>query len=366
MSVSEKELFVSGLRGGPAHELALHMAVLALTFAAVRASRVSHWRAQLAMYATALCLSMTLMADWVPLLLVALGVAAVAMRNGRTIAAPVSPGDPARAVLAVYRGGMMLATCIAILAVDFPAFPRRLAKTEEFGWSLMDLGVGSFLFSAGLVARSSGSVRRAAAESAAVLALGATRYVLTTAVGYQQHVTEYGTHWNFFLTIGLLLFAARALRVASWPAGAALAVGAAVAAAAQWALTGPPGVAALVLAAPRVSWVSHNREGLVSLAGFFAVLLWGVEGGKLLRDGRAAALSLLGAVFAVAAAVLHVAVQSASRRMANASYCCGVAALNCGLLAALLALHRAFPARSDDAAMARALRWHRRCNCSGL
>jgi len=49
------------------------------------------------------------------------------------------------------RAGLALYTAIAILAVDFPACPRRFAKVETWGHGAMDLGPGAFVLTSGLM-----------------------------------------------------------------------------------------------------------------------------------------------------------------------------------------------------------------------
>lgn len=127
---------------------------------------------------------------------------------------------PKKPFLTAYRAQMMVITNLAILAVDFHAFPRRFAKVETWGTSLMDMGVGLFVFSMGL-ANSRSVIKNKlvtpqksrsylllvyqnTVKALPVLVLGLIRLVSVKSLEYQEHETEYGIHWNFFMTLGLL------------------------------------------------------------------------------------------------------------------------------------------------------------------
>jgi len=93
-------------------------------------------------------------------------------------------------------------------------------KTENEGVSLMDVGVGSVIFSMGLVAKNSAkSWNKTFRHVLPCILLGLARLYSVKALDYQvsdslifqtqphlsqEHTSEYGVHWNFFFTIAII------------------------------------------------------------------------------------------------------------------------------------------------------------------
>lgn len=115
--------------------------------------------------------------------------------------------------LTFYRSTVSYLTFVAILAVDFTIFPRSFAKTEVYGYGLMDVGAASFMASGGFVswfARSDSSInnkndqtkqnlnsarmKKAYVHSIPLLFMGSIRLFSTKELEYQEHVSEYGVH----------------------------------------------------------------------------------------------------------------------------------------------------------------------------
>lgn len=194
---------------------------------------------------------------------------------------------PRKSYLTVYRGGMMVITCLAILAVDFHIFPRRFAKVETWGTSLMDLGVGSFVFSMGLVSsrrtlidtfvgkktpRLSAMVE-SLRQALPILCLGTVRLLLVKILDYHEHVSEYGVHWNFFMTLGLLPpFVAIADFFPGWIPTSLVGL---VIAGVYEVFLDQTFLGAYILSAPRTDLISANKEGIFSFIGYLAIFLSG-------------------------------------------------------------------------------------------
>ena len=208
---------------------------------------------------------------------------------------------PMKPFITNYRGAMMMITCIAILAVDFRVFPRRFAKVENWGTSIMDMGVGSFVFSAGLVSAKTsikeriekkrsalvGRLLTSARHSIPLLVLGIIRFYSVKGLDYAEHVTEYGVHWNFFFTLAFLgpLVAVVHSVFVILPSYTLIALIITIAHEFALDLTG---LTEYVVTAPRIDLISKNKEGIVSFAGYVSIFVAGLGTGliALPRDER--------------------------------------------------------------------------------
>ncbi|OCH86733.1 GWT1-domain-containing protein [Obba rivulosa] len=202
------------------------------------------------------------------------------------------PAVPPLPALTTYRAHMLLLTFICILAVDFPVFPRSLAKCETFGVSMMDLGVGSFVYSQGIVSAIPlikdpaylsapwlPKFRSVLRKCLPVLMLGVLRTISIKGTEYPEHETEYGTHWNFFFTLAFIPLLEVVLHPLIVHVPISL-LGVVVAILHQISLS-LLGLMSFIFEAPRVSLISANKEGLISLTGYLSIHLLGLSTGTL-------------------------------------------------------------------------------------
>ncbi|KAG2817499.1 hypothetical protein PC116_g16624 [Phytophthora cactorum] len=174
-----------------------------------------------------------------------------------------------------FRAQIMISTCFAILAVDFTVFPRRFAKTENYGFSVMDIGVGAFIVSSAIVsaparqARPSASTKRSHSEHpqsfvkkcytflrpiALVLVFGVARFLTVKGVNYQEHVSE----WASSPVVAILIALGYQVYLSHY------------------------GGEEYILDAPRDNLMSQNREGILSLAGYTSLYMLSVYTGQCL------------------------------------------------------------------------------------
>lgn len=269
---------------------------------------------------------------------------------------------PPTDAITLYRSIMMALTCISILAVDFHAFPRRFCKAEEGGIGLMDLGVSSFMFSSALVSRlarspppstpSAQAAEPSTSNTASFIrtvlplyALGFVRFATVSAADYQAHVSEYGVHWNFFLTMAVVTTVMRLLPIRQHHA---LPVALALALLHQAALL--LGARDYILHAPRThGFFSANREGIIGSLGYMSIYLSSVAiGARCFALPPPDRMRLLFGVAAGSAAAYAVCTRGlgmeASRRLMNLPYMLLSVAANCfGLALCIMCTYQQQP-----------------------
>ncbi|CAK9435379.1 uncharacterized protein LODBEIA_P01060 [Lodderomyces beijingensis] len=211
---------------------------------------------------------------------------------------------PRKNFVTIYRAHMLIVTNLAILAVDFKVFPRRFAKVETWGTSMMDMGVGSFVFSMGLVSSRQlikqgnrkgiqkfnlsqycSIVWQNLFKSLPILTLGVARLLSVKQLQYQEHTTEYGIHWNFFITLGSIPVLMGVLDpiLNKVPRGV---LAFAFALVNELVLQKTDVLSFIITNDNRFdNWITMNKEGIYSLWGYFTIFLFGQSFGSFVLTG---------------------------------------------------------------------------------
>ncbi|KAL1339396.1 hypothetical protein AAHE18_U033400 [Arachis hypogaea] len=297
-------------------------------------------------------LCFTVLSNWTyifTILLMLLTFVCIAAK--RTAASSISikgEHNSIREYITSYRVVVMIITFLCILAVDFRIFPRRYAKTETYGTSLMDLGVGSFVLANALVSRQARNItsvnwKTAIVSISPLITLGFLRLVTTTGVDYQVHVSEYGVHWNFFFTLAAVSILTSFVNVPPQYSGI---FGLLVLVVYQFCLI--HGLSAYLLSDERgMDIISQNKEGIHSIFGYWGMYLVGVQLGNYLIFGSHSSglrstkwvqirIWILSIVFWLLTVFLDKHVERISRRTCNLPYVTSVLADNLQLLSILM------------------------------
>eukprot|EP00116_Pleurobrachia_bachei_P005845 sb/3466107/ len=246
-----------------------------------------------------------------------------------------------------YRALVNLCTVIVILAVDFPAlFPSGFHKRYTRGFSLMDSGVGSFVFSHALVSAEARHkekglsfmkrIKTTVVSSSVLLLLGLARLFVTWITNYAVSEDEYGKHWNFFFTLAAvkilvtIVFCVLPFPRFSGILGIILGIGyqfgLSVFSLKDWILTGDDGSGL-----HNGSFLNSNRPGIFSSIGFCSLYLVGVQLGRYLFRPEMPGtwksqlttlhtLTLTTTASSFSAWLTHTQWEQSSRMMANLGY----------------------------------------------
>lgn len=245
----------------------------------------------------------------------------------------------------------MLLTCIAILAVDFAVFPRELAKTETTGISVMDIGVGNFIVASAIASKfARGKAASGKWQYFIVLALGVGRMVVLKAINYHEHVSEYGEHWNFFVTLFAVWLFADAMH--HFPVSCIAFFSLCTLLLYQYLLQ-RTSLQNYLFSSTRTSFIDSNKEGIFSLLGYVPLYLLTETASRYIyfsevseRSNNKSRLMHLTVSWIVSTAIRELCVMAnilPSRRIANLPYVATIMSLASLLLLVLHCIEQVFP-----------------------
>lgn len=213
----------------------------------------------------------------------------------------------------------------------------------------MDVGVGLFVFSNGIVVRPSATgftkkkLQKLLLGCLPLFILGFSRLIVIKEINYQEHLTEYGVHWNFFITLAMTKIFGTViegfLKTANQIKYSAVAILVVHETILQL------GISNYIMDEnlPRDNLISANREGIFSIPGYVSLYLASIYIGCLLKsDGQdllkaKEVIQKAGKMFLISICcwkMIYVAdgMFGVSRRTANLGYNLWVLAIGCSMI----------------------------------
>lgn len=263
-----------------------------------------------------------------------------------------------RGLISSLLATLMLSVTVCILCVDFPIFPRRGAKTTEFGFSIMDAGIGAFVAFSGAVSpeakktveKSNDSILGKTLSSCIpLILLSCLRLFLIKTIGYREIIEEYGTHLNFFAVlatvklISCLIFKIIGRRAKLNYVGTAIII-------IYQIFLSYYAVDHILNNPKRDNFFMANKEGFLSIIGLTGYHLVYTRLPLIIDDASKThkrygitqtlkALLRLAAPAIVGIIIMHNLVQPSSRRISNAAYICWSACMVLYLLGCEVAVN---------------------------
>ncbi|EPR79126.1 GPI-anchored wall transfer protein 1 like protein [Spraguea lophii 42_110] len=219
----------------------------------------------------------------------------------------------------IMRSSMIMMVIISIFACDFKMFPKRFYKTKEYGVSLMDVGIGSFLINAGFfnVKRSDKKILK---SSLFLAMLGFIRLGVVTYFDYTVDVTEYGKHLNFYFILAILDILYILIRPLNY-----FAVGVIVLFTHEYIILGKDGVIPFIFSDIRHTFLCANKEGIASILPSLSIVFFSSALGEIvllknISDRKKFKYLLLTTIFFICGLVYTLRYSEISRRLGNAAY----------------------------------------------
>jgi glucosaminylphosphatidylinositol acyltransferase len=215
------------------------------------------------------------------------------------------------------RNTISICVTLAIYAADFSIFHPSLGKNDFFGLSFMDLGVGSFMYNAGLVSAVN-TRQRYIRSSAFLILLGFVRLFTVRMCNLSVNNREYGVHSNFYFILAAVNLVYNLLS-----SEGNFAVGLLIILSYEFVLQVTP-LKGVILSDDRDSFIAANKESIAAVVAYTSIFLIASRLSKCVfskRSLRRKALEFINYnIFFAAMYSMAKSLSPASRRLGNATF----------------------------------------------